>query len=74
VLAGAVGMERDQFTKAYLLVSQVREGEKTRKTGALTPILKLFDAISYRNARGALQYWRRDGAYQVALEELRNVG
>lgn len=74
VLARAIGVERGQFTTVYLLLLQAREGERARKTAMLTPILKLFDSISPRNARGALQYWQRDSAYQVALEELEDVG
>jgi len=74
VLARAVGMERGQFTNTYLLLVQARGGEKARATGALKPILDLFDSISYRNARGALQYWQRDSAYQVAIEDLHHVG
>jgi len=74
VLARAVGMERAQFTTTFLLISQARGGERARETSALKSISTLFDGISYRNARGALQYWRRDSAYHVALEELRHVG
>jgi len=74
VLGKAVGMERSQFTTAYLLVAQAREGETARTTGALKPILDLFDSVSYRTARGALQYWQQDSAYQMAVEELRHVG
>jgi len=74
VLGKAVGMERNQFTTAFLLVAQAREGEKARSTGSLQPILDLFDSVSYRNARGALHYWQQDSAYQMAVEELRHVG
>ncbi|GGO16344.1 hypothetical protein GCM10007972_25300 [Iodidimonas muriae] len=74
ILAKAIGMERAQFTSVYLLISQAREGAKARGPGALKGILDLFDRVSSVNARGALQYWQRDNAYQMALEELRHVG
>ncbi len=74
VLAKAVGMERGQFTSAFLLIKQAREGERATAPGALKTIVELFDAVSHTNARGALQYWQQDSAYQMAQEELRDVG
>ncbi|GAK33334.1 hypothetical protein JCM17846_30660 [Iodidimonas nitroreducens] len=73
VLAKAIGMERSQFTSVYLLISQARDGGRARGPGVLKRILELFDQVSAANARGALQYWQRDSAYQMALEELQNV-
>lgn len=74
VIAKAVGMERNQFTSAYLLIAQARDGERARAPNVLKNIMELFDSVTSANARGALQYWQQDSAYQVALEELRNVG
>lgn len=74
VLAKAVGVDRSQFTSIYLLVAQAREGGSAKSPGVLKDILSLFDATSEANAKGALQIWQRDDAYQEAIEELENVG
>lgn len=74
VLAKAVGVDRNQFTSIYLLVVQAREGGAPMAPGVIKGILELFDATSEANARGALQVWQRDSAYQEAIEELDKVG
>jgi uncharacterized protein (DUF2336 family) len=74
ILAKAVGIERNQFTNIYLLVVQAREGGSAKSPGVLKEILALFDGTSEENARGALQVWQRDSAYQEAIEELERVG
>lgn len=74
ILAKAVGIERSQFTNIYLLVVQAREGGTVKSPGVLKNILTLFDNTSEENAKGALQVWQRDHAYQEAIEELENVG
>jgi len=74
ILAKAVGIERGQFTNIYLLVVQAREGGAVKSPGVLKEILTLFDNTSEENAKGALQVWQRDHAYQEAIEELENVG
>lgn len=74
VLARAVGVDRNQFTSVYLLVVQAREGGGAKSPGVLKNILALFDRTSEENARGALQVWQRDSAYQEAIEELERVG
>lgn len=74
VLAKAVGIERNQFTSIYLLVVQARDGSAPKSPGVIKDILALFDATSEDNARGALQIWQRDSAYQEAIEELDKVG
>ncbi len=74
ILAKAVGVERAQFTSIYLLVVQAREGGAPKSPGVIKEILELFDATTEANARGALQVWQRDSAYQEAIEELDKVG
>ncbi len=74
VLAKAVGIDRNQFTNIYLLVVQAREGGAPKSPGYLKNILTLFDATTEANAKGALQVWQRDSAYQEAIEELDKVG
>lgn len=74
VLARAIGMERGQFTSIFLLIRQLKDGNKAQGPGILKTILALFDSVSTASARGALHYWQQDSAYQVALEELRHVG
>lgn len=74
ILARAVGIDRNQFTSIYLLVVQAREGGAVKSPGVLKDILALFDATTEENARGALQVWQRDSAYQEAIEELDKVG
>ncbi len=69
VLARAIGIDRSQFTSMYLLISQARESG-AKSPGVLQAILELFDAVTEQNARGALQVWQRDSAYQNAIEEL----
>ncbi|MFC3051378.1 DUF2336 domain-containing protein [Kordiimonas pumila] len=73
VLAKAVGIDRSQFTNIYLLVVQAREGGSVKAPGVLKEILELFDSTSEENAKGALQVWQRDYAYQEAIEELDKV-
>jgi len=73
ILAKAVGIDRSQFTSIYLLVVQAREGTGAKSPGVLKDILTLFDATSEENAKGALQVWQRDFAYQEAIEELDKV-
>jgi uncharacterized protein (DUF2336 family) len=74
VLAKAVGVDRNQFTSIYLLVVQARDGGAPKSPGVLKDILTLFDQTSEENAKGALQVWQRDSAYQQAIEELDKVG
>ncbi|WCL53238.1 DUF2336 domain-containing protein [Gimibacter soli] len=74
ILAKAVGVDRSQFTSIFLLVVQAREGATVKSPGFLKEILALFDAITEENAKGALQVWQRDSAYQAAIEELDRVG
>ncbi|WP_262696281.1 DUF2336 domain-containing protein [Kordiimonas aquimaris] len=74
ILAKAVGVDRNQFTNIFLLVVQAREGGTAMAPGVIKGILELFDATSEENARGALQVWQRDSAYQQAIEELDKVG
>jgi len=74
VLSKAVGIDRSQFTSIYLLVVQAREGGAVKSPGVLKEILALFDATTEANAKGALQVWQRDSAYQEAIEELDKVG
>lgn len=73
ILAKAVGVDRNQFTSIYLLVVQAREGGSVKSPGVLKDILALFDQTSEANAKGALQVWQRDNAYQEAIEELEKV-
>lgn len=73
ILAKAVGVDRSQFTSIYLLVVQARDGGAPKAPGVLKGILSLFDRTSEANARGALQVWQRDSAYQEAIEELDKV-
>ncbi|GHF25063.1 hypothetical protein GCM10017044_19800 [Kordiimonas sediminis] len=74
ILAKAVGIDRSQFTSIFLLVSQAREGGTVKSPGFLKDILALFDSITEDNAKGALQVWQRDMAYQAAIEELEKTG
>ncbi|UTW56592.1 DUF2336 domain-containing protein [Kordiimonas sp. SCSIO 12610] len=73
VLAKAIGMDRSQFTSIFLLLGQVRGAKDTKSPGFIKSILELFDAITEQNARGAVQIWQREGAYQEAIEELDNA-
>ncbi len=73
VLAKSIGMDRSQFTSIFLLLGQVRGAKETKAPGFIKNILELFDSISEQNARGAVQVWQREGAYQEAIEELDNV-
>lgn len=73
ILAKAVGVERSQFASIYLLVVQARDGGAPKSPGVIKEILALFDATTEENARGALQVWQRDNAYQEAIEELDKV-
>lgn len=72
IIAKAVGVDRNQFTSIYLLISQAR-GTQTQSPGVIKDILMLFDNVSEENAKGALQIWQRDDAYQIAVDQLENV-
>jgi uncharacterized protein (DUF2336 family) len=74
ILSKAVGIDRSQFTNVYLLVVQAREGGGVKSPGVLKDILTLFDATTEAHAKGALQVWQRDHAYQAAIDELDKVG
>jgi len=73
VLAKAIGVDRSQFTSTFLLVTQAREGGGAKSPGVLKDIIGLFDTTSVENAKGALQVWQRDNAYQAAIEQLDQV-
>jgi len=72
ILAKAIDVDRNQFTSVFLLMSQSR-GSQTQSPGVLKEILVLFDSVSEENARGALQIWQRDNAYQIAVDQLEKV-
>lgn len=74
IISKAIGVDRSQFTSMFLLIGQAREGGSAKSPGVLQSILELFDQVSESNARGALQIWQRDSAYQTAIEELDKVG
>ncbi len=73
VLARAAGIAREQFAKLFLLLSEVRNGQRAQPPGILERILELFDKTSEEQAKIALFYWRLDRTYEEALEELRDV-
>lgn len=70
ILARSIDMDRSQFTTIFLLIAEAREGSGPKSPRVLKEILNLYDTISQANARGALQVWQRDSAYQNAIEEL----
>lgn len=75
VLCRAIDMDRSQFTSMYLLIVQAREGgAKARSPGVIKEVLDLFDKVSVKSAKGALQVWQRESSYQQAIEELDKVG
>lgn len=74
VLARAVDMDLNDFTTLFLLVSEARDGAGAQQTSILNRILELFNAVKRENAQAALHYWQRDATYQMALDELENVG
>jgi uncharacterized protein (DUF2336 family) len=74
ILAKSIGIDRSQFTTVFLLMRQAREGGSVNAPGLLKEILTLFDTITEQHAKGAVQVWQRDSAYQEAIEELENVG
>ena len=73
ILAKSIGVDRSQFTSLFLLIRQTKEGGSASAPGLLKEILSLFDTISEQHARGAVQIWQRDSAYQEAIEELDSV-
>lgn len=71
VLCRAIDMDRSAFTSMYLLIVQAREGgAKAKSPGVIKEVLDLFDRISVKSAKGALQVWQRESSYQQAIEEL----
>lgn len=74
VLAKVAGMDRRQFTAAFLLILEARSGSRARSPQVLERIAELFDKTSEEAARAALFYWQTDETYGEALEELRDVG
>ncbi len=64
VLCRAVGMDRKQFTTAYML-SRVTKGNFLGVT--VSPeSARLFDTLTEHSAMSALQYWRQDQGFQRA--------
>lgn len=75
VLCRAIDMDRTQFTSLYLLIVQAREGgAKAKSPGVIKEVLDLFEKVSVRAAKGALQVWQRETSYQQAIEELDKAG
>ncbi len=72
ILARAIGVDRNQFTSVFLLMSQAR-GSQTQSPGVLKDILVLYDSVTEDTARGALEIWQRDNAYQIAVDQLEKV-
>ena len=72
IIAKSIGMDRNQFTSIFLLIAQSR-GSQTQSPGVIKDILFLFDSVSEENAKGALQIWQRDSAYQMAVDQLEQV-
>lgn len=71
VLCKAIDMDRGQFTSMYLLIVQAREGgARAKSPGVIKEILDLFESITVKSAKGALQVWQRESSYQLAIEEL----
>ncbi len=71
VLAKAIGIDKSQFTNLFLLTLQAREGNnRAQSPGVINEIMALFDMITEESAKGALQIWQRDNAYQQAIDEL----
>lgn len=73
ILAKAIGIDRNDFTAIFLLISEARDGEKVHATTVLRSILDLYDVVDPTTAKAALQYWRQDESYQTAIDDLKHV-
>ena len=70
VLAKAVGIDRNEFTSMFLLLTKARDGHEAKSPGVLKQILDLYDAVTAETAQGALQFWQQEKVYQIAVDEL----
>lgn len=70
VLCRALDMGRSEFATLYLVVTEIRSGQRVRSTAFLKEAMDLYDAIAPANARAALAFWQRDIEYQRALDEI----
>lgn len=73
VLCRAMEMNRNDFSSLYLLLGEARGGGRVRATDHLKEILELYDSVDLKTAQAALSFWQRDGAYQEALQGLKDV-
>jgi uncharacterized protein (DUF2336 family) len=64
VLCRAVGMDRKQFTTAYML-SRTTKGNFLGVSVSPQSV-RLFDGLTEHSAMSALQYWRQDQGFQRA--------
>lgn len=74
IMARAIGISREDFTSMFLLLSKARDGVEITAPATLKRYLDMYDSVSTENARGALQFWQQNKIYQVAIDELDNVG
>ncbi|RMF12803.1 MAG: DUF2336 domain-containing protein [Alphaproteobacteria bacterium] len=74
VLCRAIDISKNDFVSLFLLMSEARGGTRVRSTNFVTSVVELFDSITRENAQAAVEFWRRDVAYQEALQGLREVG
>lgn len=73
VLAKAIGVDRNDFSSLYLLLTRARDGVETASPGVLKQILDLFDAVTLETAQGAVQFWQQEKVYQIAMDELEHA-
>jgi uncharacterized protein (DUF2336 family) len=74
IMAKGIGIDRSEFSSMYLLISKSRDSRAVSSPQLLRRVMELFDSIDVDTASGALQYWRQNKEYQLAMEELDNVG
>lgn len=74
IMSKGIGMDRSEFSSMYLLISKSRDSRAVSSPKLLRRVMDLFDSIDVETASGALQYWRQNKEYKLAMEELDNVG
>ena len=70
IVCRATGIEKPVFASLFLLSRKGRPSEKVSDPQEVAQVMALFDRIDPDAAKHVLQWWRRDWAYQDAIDQI----
>ena len=70
IVCRATGIEKPVFASLFLLSRKGRPSEKVGDPQEVAQVMALFDRIDPEAARHVLRLWRRDWAYQDAIDQI----